>query len=68
MQRAPHTQNDYYNYASVKLIPNNPPWGSIQKTGEKGGAASWKKAEEAAPQRRSSESQCLHTPSPSGTC
>lgn len=55
-------QNDYYNYASVKLIPNSPPWGSIQKTSEKGGAASWKKAEEAAPQRRLFESHCTRTP------
>ena len=61
-------QNDYYNYTSVKRIPNSPPWGSIQKTGEKGGTAPWKKAEEAVPQRVPLKAIALTPPIPSGTC
>jgi hypothetical protein len=65
-KRAPHIQNDYYNYTSVKLIPNSPPQGSIQKALEKGGAASWKKAEEAVLQHHPPESH--YTLSPGSLC
>lgn len=62
-KRAPHIQNDYYNYTSVKLILNSPPQGSFQKAQEKGGAASRKKAEEAVLQHHSSESHDTRGPS-----